>query len=207
MRIQRLAVIAALGMAGPAMAATSFTSDFDQIATGPSGWATFASADGWTGGPNGIEIQSNGVAGAPHSGINLVELDTSANSAMSRTIDAGVYTLSFAYSARPGTAAATNGIGIYLGDTLLGTYASNGSARSDTSWLEATLSFTAGTANTLTFAALGASDGLGGYLDTIALDGAALPVSEPGEWAMIAAGLGVAAFAARRRGVKAPRRA
>jgi hypothetical protein len=202
-------VMSAVVMAGamasaPAAAVTNFSSNFDGV-TFANGIQTVASIDGWTAtGPLGIQVHTGGVGGASKSGANYVELDTTANSAMSRAIDAGLYTLTFSYSAQPGTTAATNGIGLYLGNTLIrGVSASGldrfGNAKANTSWLTFTSTFTAQQGETLSFRALGTSDGLGGYLDSVSLVGTALPIPEPGEWAMMAAGLGVVGFAASRR--------
>ena len=202
----KLAAIALLSVpavsASPAAAVTNFITNFDTV-TFANGSHIVTSIEGWTGGTNGIEVQTGGVFGAPKSGANLVELDTTANSSMFRTVDAGIYTLTYRYSARPGAALATNGIGLYIGNTLLKTVASSGlvgnTPKTNTSWLTFTTTFTAQQASTLTFAALGASDGKGGYLDNIQLVGTALPVPEPGEWAMMLAGLGVVGFVASRR--------
>lgn len=188
----------ALG-AAPAAAVTNFTTNFDSFTLGAPGWGTFSMVEGWTGGPLGIEIQSNGIAGSPDTGTNLIELDTSANSSMFRTIDSGIYSLSFSYSARPGVAAASNRIGVYLDSLLLGTFSGNGTGKSGTNWLSVSLDFTAATAGVLSFAALGTSDGLGGYLDSVSLAGSALPVPEPTQWAMLMAGLGVVGFVGMRR--------
>jgi len=96
--------IAALGVAmsaSPALAVTSFTNDWESGAYGGSGFVVLPAYEGWTStfGP-GIEVQYGSVAGAPHGGTHLVELDSYGNSVMSRAIDAGNYTLTFWYSDR-----------------------------------------------------------------------------------------------------------
>lgn len=196
------AVLVAMGAASPSAAVTTFITNFDSQ-TFANGTQVVSSIEGWQGGALGIEVQTGGVFGAPKSPGNLVELDTTGNSSMFRTIDAGIYTLTYRYSARPGAVIATNGIGLYVGDALLRTMASSGlignTPKANTSWLTFTTTFTAQQATTLTFAALGTSDGLGGYLDNISLVGTALPVPEAGEWAMLLAGMGVVGFIGTRR--------
>lgn len=192
----------AFGAASPAAAVTTFITNFDSV-TFANGTHVVSSIEGWQGGALGIEVQTGGVFGAPKSPGNLVELDTTGNSSMFRTIDAGIYTLTYRYSARPGAALATNGVGLYLNNTVLRTMASSGmigaTPKANTSWLTFTTTFTAQQASTLTFAAIGTSDGLGGYLDNISLVGTALPVPEAGEWAMLLAGMGVVGFVGTRR--------
>ncbi|WP_380874704.1 hypothetical protein ACFB49_00770 [Sphingomonas sp. DBB INV C78] len=200
------AALASATMIVPAHAAVVFQSTFENVPGGPSaGQFVFVQeADGWTaGGPNNpIELQNN-VAGAPapDGGSVFVELDSSRNSSMSRIIQAGTYQLSFLYSPRPGVGAGSNGIEVYLGSDLLdppGTV--TGAGGGGTSWATVTSGiFTVNQATTLTFAAAGTSESLGGYVDNITLTA----VPEPASWAMMIAGFGMVGGAMRRRTVRA----
>ena len=191
----------ALAAAAPAQAAPIFTSTFESVPGGPTSDGAFTSvseADGWTATSGVIELQRR-AAGSPaiDGGNVFVELDSTANSAMSRTIAAaGSYTLSFLYSPRPGIPASSNGIDILLGGTLLdppGTLTGAGGA--DTLWSSYSVSFFANAGDTLTFSAAGTSDSLGGYLDNISLSA----VPEPGTWAMMIFGFGAVGGAMRSR--------
>ena len=193
-----LAGVLALGLsAAPAAAVSNFYTDFDSIEINGT-TEILPSIEGWTGGPGGIRVQTGGIFGDPYSPANLVELDTGANSFMERTIDPGLYSLIFAYSPRPGNTEDSNGIGVYFNGELL-TVTQSGENLTNTDWTDIYINFTAASSGTLRFAALGTGDSMGGYLDDIELTGTALPVPEPGEWAMLLAGLGVAGLAARRR--------
>ena len=188
-------------VAAPASAAVVFSSTFENVPGGP-GPGTFVilpAADGWTGSPN-IELQNN-VAGAPapNGGAVFVELDTFSNSAMTRAIGAGTYLLDFLYSPRPGVAQGSNGIEVLLNGTALGSIAQQGVG--STVWSQIFYGpFTATAGSTLTFRAIGTSDGLGGYVDNITL---ATAVPEPTAWALLILGFGVVGGALRRNG---PRR-
>ena len=189
-----LSCAAAMGAAGSAGAATTFFNDFESGAYSGSGYVVLGSYEGWTAsaGP-GIEVQYGNVAGQAYSGTHLVELDSNANSAMSRIIDAGSYVLTFQYSDRPNVAASSNGIDVLLnGLSILSVTGGNGAG--GTVWKPKSVSFVAGAGDTLTFAALGTSDSLGGYLDDINLSA----VPEPESWAMMLLGLGVVGTAVRR---------
>jgi len=189
------AALAAL-VSTPALAVTNFSSNFDSLALANNTWTTVASIEGWTGGAGGIEVQNN-VAGAPHSPSNLVELDTNSNSSMFRTIEAGIYTLTFSYSARPGVAQASNLIDLFLGNTKVDTFQAQGIGQNNTNWTTITKYFTVNQDTVLKFAAAGTSDSYGGYLDTINLSGTAVP--EPATWAMMILGMGAAGAMMRRR--------
>lgn len=126
----------------------------------------------------GLELQRNSVAGAPHAGVQLAELDSTGPSAVSQTIvtaPGSKYRLRFWYSPRPGIAAGNNTIGlsvtasdatVIVSDTI-GAAAVGGG---NTSWTEYIYDFTALDAATkIAFADLGPSDALGGYLDDVAM--------------------------------------
>jgi hypothetical protein len=112
---------------------------------------------------------------------------------MSRTIASGSYTLSFYYSPRPGIPASSNGIDVLLNGLSIFNVTANGGGQ--TGWVQQIVNFaTPGTA-TLSFAALGTSDSLGGYIEDVRLSA----VPEPATWAMMLGGFGLLGAAARRR--------
>ncbi len=192
-----VAAAALVSAASPAMAApTVFTTTWDStnFGSGP-GFVILPSYEGWTGTPAGLEVQYNNVAGAPFSGANLVELDTTRNSSITRTIAAGSYLLSFYYSDRPGVPASSNGISVSLGSTNLLSVA-GGNGGGNTNFRLFTTHFVTTTPQSLTFAATGVSDSLGGYIENISLSG----VPEPASWAMMIGGFGMIGGAMRRRG-------
>src|SRR3954464_14775390 len=152
-------------------AAVVFTTDFDSVPVPPGSFITsFVPVEGWNPGTNGIELQ-NHAAGTPFSEPNLVELDTFANSSMSRTISApGHYVLQWHYSPRPGVAANSNGIEVLLNGAGIQTVAQDGTGNPDTVWTLQTVAFDVGALPaTLEFAAIGISDSLGGYIDSVTL--------------------------------------
>ncbi len=138
-----------------------------------------ASLTSWTvdAGP-GLELQRTSVAGDPHGGVQLAELDSTGSSAISQTIatTAGSkYRLHLWYSPRPGIPAGNNTIGLTVtannatvlaSDTLGAAQAGAG----NTSWTEYIYEFTALDGSTkVTFTDQGASDSLGGYLDDVSM--------------------------------------
>ena len=188
-----LAGVTALFALAPAQAVTTFQTNFDSIAVPAGSFIIVPTAEGWTAtGGDGIEIQ-NHAAGDPFSETNLVELDSNNNSAMSRTIDAGSYTLNFYYSARPNVPAASNGIDVLVNGVSI--FNITGDGGGGTNWMPQSINFGVNASSTLTFAAIGTSDSLGGYLDNIGLTG----VPEPATWAMMLGGFMAVGAAARRR--------
>jgi hypothetical protein len=186
----------ALFLASAANAAVVLSSNFDTISTPTlteQGYDILSSAEGWTGGEFGLEVQDD-IIGAAFSPMNLVELDTTANSSMFVNLVAGTYTVSYYYSPRPNVASDSNGIDLMIGSTLLDSI--TGTGGSETVWQLRTVNFTT-TGGALTFLATGESDALGGYLDNITIETAAIP--EPATWVMLITGFGLVGFAARRR--------
>jgi hypothetical protein len=162
-------------------------------------WSTFQSLTDWSS-TNRVELRNN-VAGKAQDGFNFVELDVSGNSSISQTIFAtGWVDLSFWYSARPKTGAATNDLTVNLGDfsaiVLKGISNSTGSHN----WQQFTQRIDLGNTGSaaLTFAAAGASDSYGGSLDNISVSA----VPEPGTYLMFLTGLGLLAAVNRRRTAK-----
>jgi hypothetical protein len=183
--------------ASAANATVILFSNFDNVIMpappGPS-FSIVSAADGWTGGPLGIEIQSNNVAGLSFSGTSHVELDTTGNSFMFVDLAPGRYRLDYWYSPRPNQPAGTKGIEVLFDNVQIDSIALAGG--SQTSWSQRFVDFRAPDGGRLTFAATGTADSLGGYLDDIRISSV---VPEPASWAMLLAGFGLIGAAARRR--------
>ena len=186
----------ALLVAVPAQAAVISFANFDDLGggSGPS-FFNVSVADGWIGGARLIEIQHRGIAGNPFSGLNLAELDSFGNSTMFQSLAAGHYTVDWYYSPRPGIAASSNGITLSIGSTLLDSITGAGAA--NTVWGARHVEFTTA-GGALTFAAIGTSDSLGGYLEDITISSVA-SVPEPASWALMIGGFGLTGAALRRR--------
>lgn len=201
-RFSLIAAALAVLAGAPAMAQSSYSTFEGAVPAGSPASPAYVivpSADGWTGGTNGIELQYGGIGGAPAAtgGSVFVELDTTGNSYMERSLTAGLYTLDFLYTPRPNIAVTSNGIEVSLvGGTgsVLGTF--NGAGSTGTTWAPYNLGpFSVAAGQTLRFTAIGNSDSLGGYVDNIRITA----VPEPATWALMITGFGLAGASMRRR--------
>lgn len=182
-----------------------------QLASGS--WSVFASLPGWTTvWGDGIEVRNN-VAGTAQDGKQFVELDShdfgfytgkkTSNSAMAQDIVTAAgqdYSLSFWYSARPGTEnfpAGTNNIKVFWNGQLLDLLHANAKKNSvDNAWVEYTYTVKGTGHDVLKFAASGKADTYGGSLDNVSL---IAMVPEPETYALMLAGLGLVGAISRRK--------
>jgi len=154
---------------------------------------------GWTLGQGGAELRSNYV-GQASEGKYFLELDVSKNSSISQvlnTVAGQWYTLSFDYSNRLDTQVDSNGLAWSVGGGFevapqLAFNNSKGNVWSHHEWTWQASS----DKTTLSFKALGKSDGYGSSLDNIAVTSA---VPEPQSLALAALGLLFVGLLGRRR--------
>jgi len=213
MKFQHLSVVTALtvsAIAGISMAQSASAGElvkngsFESTPTplNNGGWSTYNAIEGWKATDGGkIEIQ-RGAAGKAFDGSNLLELDSHyyyKNASVLGVFQDLVteigktYTLSFAYSARPGTAAAQNNFSVLFGDGFKQTVQGS-QGRNQTLWNNFTTSVTATSALTrLQFNYEGTRDTLGAYIDNVGVASSAEAAPEPTTMAgMALAGIAVA---------------
>ncbi len=196
--------IAALAAAATVPAhATEFVvnGSFEDNLQANGSWAIYSNLGGWTGGASGIELRNN-VAGQAFDQKNYVELDTTGNSSIQQVIGThrgAHYQLSFAYSARPGTAgmpADTNDIQVFWNGSLLATLSAVNPSNASHAWQVYNFDVVGGNSSVLKFQASGRSDSYGGSLDAVSLVSV---VPEPQTLVLLLAGLGAMGFFKRRR--------
>jgi hypothetical protein len=180
------------------------------------GWGTYDSITGWNATQGGkIEVQ-RGAAGQAYAGKQLVELDSHNYDKNAPTLGlfqdikttiGQSYTLSFMYSARPGTGAGQNLFSVLFGDSFK-QQLDGGVGGNQTNWMKYNTTVVANSNLTrLQFNYDGARDTLGAYLDDVQLTtNSSAAVPEPTTMAgMALAGLGLAArkkLKARRQSEK-----
>jgi hypothetical protein len=180
-----------------------------QLATTNPGWDSYTGLSGWTKSGGGwIEHHHNRSAALnAQSGSYSVSLDggPGRNATISQdvTLTAGSYILSFWYSPQS-LNAATNEVAYNLGNVVSGRVTAGTNGASVGVWTQVRHRIgilTPGT-YTLTFAALGAADGVGGYIDNVELT-TAVPV--PAAAAGLAGALGLLGLVGIRRRAGAAR--
>ncbi|SFF50665.1 PEP-CTERM protein-sorting domain-containing protein [Duganella sp. CF458] len=190
-----LFLAAGVASAGPIELITN--GSFEQNRIGANSWTIKSALDGWNIGAKGVEVRNN-VAGTAQNGSNFLELDSTANSWISQTINTvvgGKYDLSFYYAPRENTRAATNGIDVLWNGNLL-KHVEQDNFTSKTNWFKIELSmFAVGSLSNLSFQASGISDSIGGSLDNVSLKA----VPEPATIASMLLGLGLMGITLRRR--------
>ncbi|MEO1552143.1 MAG: hypothetical protein AAFR93_17240 [Pseudomonadota bacterium] len=165
--------------------------------TGRNSWDRFSALSGWTtASGSGIEVQTNRTLGAidAHSGDFYIELDSNNNSSMSQTLtlDPGQYQLSFFYAPRVKNNPGTNGVFWDIAG-VTGDITGPSAEAPFKTWTEVTQTFFVGAGGTatLTLGAIGKSDSLGGFVDTVSITPVPLPATVLA-LGLALAGLGVA---------------
>lgn len=174
----RVALLVTLSVASMRAANIVTNGSFEDpdIPTGT--YQLFSSISGWSlGSGSDIELQDN-VAGSPFEGQQILELDSTANSSIYQdlTTTLGNYTLSFAFSPRPGTA--LNSMQVFWAGSLLATVSESGTGLTDNQWTVYNYNVTASETTTrLQFTSVGPSDSFGEYIDAVSVESVPEPAS------------------------------
>jgi hypothetical protein len=202
--VKSLAALVVATSALGAQAATNLVANgsFESPVLASGSFGFYTSMPGWS--TFNVEVRNN-WAGAAQQGSNFVELDTTANSSISQTINIaapGAYQLSFWYDSRwdYGSSPSDTEMITWTFGTNNGSVLNNWTTDNTGTWKHYTGTFNFASAGLvgLTFAAGGTSDGLGGSLDNVSITA----VPEPETYAMLLAGMGLMGTIARRRKAK-----
>lgn len=125
-----------------------------------------------SGNPNpGLELQAGYSGWTPKEGDQFAELDGNESTLIYQditTIPGATYDLAYSFSARPTVLA--NNLSVKVDGTEVDTQSEDGSALSNTNWIDSTLSFVATGATTrVSFENTDPSDSLGSFVDAVSM--------------------------------------
>jgi hypothetical protein len=148
---------------------------FESPQLSPNSFQVFEVVPGWTqvSGFTGMELQHH-VAGSPFHGDQFLELDSFTPTGVAQEVPTQPgrsYTLSFAFSPRPGTVDIDNVLRVTWGGEQVALVSADGSVLAETEWRIYTFPVIGGpgTSTTLTFEDLGVSNTLGTYVDAVSV--------------------------------------
>lgn len=145
---------------------------FEDNSVPAGGWALVPTLRGWTSAA-GLEVWRNLSGWSAAEGQSWIELDTTTAadrvSQQVGTVAGEMLELRFAYSARPGTAAASNGFNVVWNGVLLEALAPEGAALSAPAWQTKTYRVRASGNDTLSFVETGTNESLGTLIDHVSL--------------------------------------
>jgi hypothetical protein len=197
MKFSKTIVVASLSLlALTAQAQIVTNGSFEDNLQAGGSWSIYSSLVGWTGMSN-IELRNN-VSGVAQEGSNYVELDTTNNMSMKQLVsigNAGMYELSFWYSAREQRAAGDNGLSFSFGALSGSVLENTAGLQSGNDWRNYKGLVALNGDTELIFSGIGRSNSYGGSLDNVAVTA----VPEPETYAMLLAGLGLMGVMVRRR--------
>lgn len=176
---------------------------FNDLMISGATWDIYSAVKGWkTTSGAGVEVQSdrNPATLDAQNGDYYISLDGQSNASIQQKVglSKGSYILSFWYSPQT-TLGPTNTIGYNLGNVVSGRVTSGTNGARVGVWTEVRNRFTVLTRGNydLTFAALGASDGIGGFIDNVSIEAVPVPAAGLG---LLSGLLGLVGLKRRRRG-------
>ena len=167
-----LATIVAMVGIGAASAGNNLVVNggFEEPALSSGSYDIYPSIPGWSLVYGAFEVQ-NHVAGNPYEGNQHLELDAYRNANIYQditTLPGKHYTLTFAFSPRPGVA--DNKLQISWNGNIIDTLSKSGTGKYNTDWALYTYDLTAtGTTTRLGFENLDSPDSYGTYLDAVSV--------------------------------------